>query len=102
MSEELSGRDKDTKKQERRERIRESSYNREYERCVTEEIPVYLGSENARERKMMTRFRCGNEERERTGIGRKEKRGGAGCAARRVRRSNICGAEKYYAKTEGR
>jgi hypothetical protein len=38
MSGELSKRDKDTDKQERRDRIRESSYNREYE-SVTEEIP---------------------------------------------------------------
>jgi hypothetical protein len=51
-------------KQERRERIRESTYNREYERCMAEDVPLYLGRESARERKMMTRFRCGNEERE--------------------------------------
>jgi hypothetical protein len=38
MSAELSERDKDTDKQERRERIRESRYNREYERCMMEEI----------------------------------------------------------------
>jgi hypothetical protein len=31
---------------------------------MTEEIPEYLGRESARERKMMARFRCGNEERE--------------------------------------
>jgi hypothetical protein len=31
---------------------------------MTEEIPEYLGRENTRERKMMARFRCGNEERE--------------------------------------
>jgi hypothetical protein len=31
---------------------------------VTEEIPQYLGRESATERKTMTRFRCGNEERE--------------------------------------
>jgi hypothetical protein len=37
---------------------------REYERCMTEEIPEYLGRESARERKMMARFTCGNEERE--------------------------------------
>jgi hypothetical protein len=48
----------------RRERIRESRYNREYERCVAEDVPVYLGKERAKERKMMARFRCGNEERE--------------------------------------
>jgi hypothetical protein len=35
---EQSERNKDTDKQERRERIRESRYNREYERCMTEEI----------------------------------------------------------------
>ncbi|KAH0812546.1 hypothetical protein GEV33_010243 [Tenebrio molitor] len=39
----LSQRDKDTAKQERRERIKESRYNRKYERCMTED---------ARERKM--------------------------------------------------
>jgi hypothetical protein len=51
MNVELSERDKDTHKQERRERIKESKYNKEYERCMTEE------------RKIMVRFRCGNEER---------------------------------------
>jgi hypothetical protein len=64
MCAELSERDRDTDKQERRERIREARYNREYERCVTEEVPVYLGRESTKERKMMARFRCGNEERE--------------------------------------
>jgi hypothetical protein len=32
-----------THKQERRERIKESRYNREYERCMIEEILEYLG-----------------------------------------------------------
>ncbi|KAH0811711.1 hypothetical protein GEV33_011080 [Tenebrio molitor] len=64
MCAELSERDRDTDKQERRERIREARYNREYERCVTEDVPVYLGRESTKERKMMARFRCGNEERE--------------------------------------
>jgi hypothetical protein len=36
---ELSERDKDTDKQERRERFKESRYNRNYERCMIEEIP---------------------------------------------------------------
>jgi hypothetical protein len=36
---ELGERHKDTDKQKRRERIEESRYNREYERCTTEEIP---------------------------------------------------------------
>jgi hypothetical protein len=31
---------------------------------MIKEIPEYLGRESARERKMMARFRCGNEERE--------------------------------------
>jgi hypothetical protein len=64
MNVELSERDKDTDKQERRERIKESRYNREYETCMTEEIPEYLWRESPKERKMMARFRCGNEERE--------------------------------------
>jgi hypothetical protein len=51
MNVELSERDKDTDNQERRERI-----NREYEKCLT-------GRKSAKERKMMARFRCGNEER---------------------------------------
>jgi hypothetical protein len=34
--------DKDTDKQERRERIKGSRYNREYERYMTKEIPQYL------------------------------------------------------------
>jgi hypothetical protein len=37
MNVELDERDKDANKQERRERIKESRYNRE--RCMTEEIP---------------------------------------------------------------
>jgi hypothetical protein len=43
---ELSERDKDTDKQERRERIKEG--------CMTE----YLGRESAKERKIMAKFRC--------------------------------------------
>jgi hypothetical protein len=64
MNVELSERDKDIDKQERREKIKESRYNREYTRCMTEEIPEYLGKKSAKERKMMARFRCGNEETE--------------------------------------
>jgi hypothetical protein len=56
--------DKDTDKQERQEKIKESRYNREYKRCMTEEIPEYLGRESVKERKMMARYRCGNEKRE--------------------------------------
>jgi uncharacterized LabA/DUF88 family protein len=51
MNVELSERNKDRDKQERRERIKESRYNKEYERWMTEEIPEYLGRESARERR---------------------------------------------------
>jgi hypothetical protein len=64
MCAELSERDRDTDKQKGRERISDSRYNREYERCMTEDVPVCLGRESAKGRKMMARFRCGNEERE--------------------------------------
>jgi hypothetical protein len=53
MKEELSERDKDTDKQERKERIKES--NRKNER--------YLGREDVKERKTMARFRCGKREK---------------------------------------
>jgi hypothetical protein len=33
-------------------------------RVTIEDVPVYLRRKSAKERKMMTRFRCGNEERE--------------------------------------
>jgi hypothetical protein len=75
MNVELNKREKDNDKQERRERLKESRYNSEYERCMTKEIPGYLGRESARERKMMPRFRCGNEKREnRYWMERKERR----------------------------
>jgi hypothetical protein len=63
MTVEPSEGDKDTDKQKRRERIKNSD-TIESMRGVAEEIPGYLGRESARERKMMARFRCGNEERE--------------------------------------
>jgi methyl coenzyme M reductase subunit C-like uncharacterized protein (methanogenesis marker protein 7) len=49
----MKGRKTRTSKKERRE----SRYNREYERCMTEDIPEYLRRESARKRKMMGRFR---------------------------------------------
>jgi hypothetical protein len=70
MNAKLSERDNDTDKQERRERIKKSRYNRKRERCTTEEIPECLGMKSRRERKIMAKFRCG---REKTGIGRKVK-----------------------------
>jgi hypothetical protein len=51
----LNERDKDTDKQERRERIKETRYNKKYKRCMTEEIQEYLGRESAKEGKMMER-----------------------------------------------
>jgi hypothetical protein len=42
----------------------ESKYNRKYDRCMTEEIPEYLGRECAKERRMMARFRCKTQEKE--------------------------------------
>ncbi|KAH0817158.1 hypothetical protein GEV33_005633 [Tenebrio molitor] len=44
----------------------------------------------------------GNEERERTGMGRKEKREGAGGDARTVRRSNTCGEMRERERRERR
>jgi hypothetical protein len=79
MNAELSERDRDTDKQERRERIKESRYNREYERCMTEEIRSTWGEKSARGRKTMARFKC--EQRAK----RKERKEGVGCATRRER-----------------
>jgi hypothetical protein len=61
MNVELSERDKNTDKQEKRERIKESRYNRKHKRCMTEKILEYLNRECARKRKMMARFRCGSD-----------------------------------------
>jgi hypothetical protein len=55
MNVELSERDK----QERRERIKESRYNKVYNRGNS---GVPRERECKREKKRMTRFRCGNEE----------------------------------------
>jgi hypothetical protein len=84
MNVRLSERDKDTSKQERRERIKESRYNRKYEGCLTEEIPEFLGR-GAKERKMMARFRCRNAERKQVLDERREKKS-AECAMRRDNR----------------
>ncbi|KAJ3621414.1 hypothetical protein MTP99_003545 [Tenebrio molitor] len=64
MNVELTEKDKDTDKQENKERIKKSRYNRERERCMMEEIPEYLG-------------------REKTGIGWKERKEGAECARKK-------------------
>jgi hypothetical protein len=55
---------------------------------MTEGIPEYLGRESVRERKMMARFRCGNEKREnRYWMEGEEKC--AECGMRRERQLNI-------------
>lgn len=63
LTEELKMRDRDVEMQERLERIRESRYHRNYEKLMTKERPKYLERENAKERRMVARFRCGNEEK---------------------------------------
>jgi hypothetical protein len=55
---------------------------------VTEEIPEYLARESATERKMMARFRCGNEERD----NRMERRCRM-CYEERERQLSICGMD---------
>jgi hypothetical protein len=100
MNVKLSEGDKDTDKQERRESIKESRYNWEYERCMTEEIPECLGRESARERKLMARFRCGNEEREKR-YWMEERKEGADCAMRRERQSRTCGMREREGKERG-
>ncbi|KAJ3656992.1 hypothetical protein Zmor_016028 [Zophobas morio] len=64
MKEELSVRDKDMDKQERRSRISESRYNAEYRKIVKDEVRKYTHRESIKEKRMMARFRCGNEEKE--------------------------------------
>ncbi|KAH0816956.1 hypothetical protein GEV33_005835 [Tenebrio molitor] len=64
MTDELVQRDRDVQVQERRTRIRESRYSGKYEKIITEELPKYLGRESRKERVIIARFRCGNEERE--------------------------------------
>jgi hypothetical protein len=59
MNVELSERDTNTDKQKEGK----ESKNPDTTGRMKEEIPEYLGRESARERKMMARFRCGNEER---------------------------------------
>jgi hypothetical protein len=50
-------------KRKRRERIKESRCNRKCERSMTGNSGVPGERESRKERKMMERFRCGNEER---------------------------------------
>jgi hypothetical protein len=68
---------------------KESMYNGEYEGCMTE----YLGRESARERKMMARFRCGNEERQNRYWMEGEERRCRMCYEERERQSSTCGMD---------
>jgi hypothetical protein len=47
---EVNERDKDTDKEERRERIKGFRYSREYERSMTEGIPEFLGRERVQKK----------------------------------------------------
>jgi hypothetical protein len=77
MNVQLSERDKDTDKQERRERIKESRYNK---RCVWKRKLRSIWGERVQEKEKWWR---GNEERENSA--RKEREEGAECAMRRER-----------------
>lgn len=49
----------------KREKIENSRYNEVYKKIQTEEIPEYLRRKRGRkDRRMIARFRCGNETRE--------------------------------------
>jgi hypothetical protein len=61
-------------------------YNGKYEKIITEELPKYLGRESRKERVIIARFRCGNEERERINIGMRIGLECAGCVEKKRRR----------------
>ncbi|XP_043597443.1 uncharacterized protein LOC122574209 [Bombus pyrosoma] len=51
-----------TEAEERGERIRESKYNIHYRKIAKEELPKYLeGRMKWKDRKILARFKCGNE-----------------------------------------
>lgn len=56
-------------KEEGSERIKESRYNRNYDKgtFMTEKIPLYLERKNSKGKKIMPRFRCGRK-RDQIGI----------------------------------
>ncbi|KAJ3652136.1 hypothetical protein Zmor_018127 [Zophobas morio] len=64
MKQELSVRDKDIDKQERKSRISEPRYNAEYRKIVKDEVPKYTERESIKEERMIVKFWCGNEEKE--------------------------------------
>ncbi|KAK4879041.1 hypothetical protein RN001_007187 [Aquatica leii] len=63
--EEIIRRDRDIEKQERWTKIKESRYNRNYKDIKDEGVPEYLKDsviKSNKKKKMVARFRCGNEE----------------------------------------
>ncbi|KAJ3629633.1 hypothetical protein MTP99_014013 [Tenebrio molitor] len=88
---ELRERDKDTDNEERKERIKESRYNREYERCMRKFRSTWGERVQVKE-KLMVSVDVGTR-REKPGSGRKERKEGAECAMRRDRQLNTCGMD---------
>jgi hypothetical protein len=68
---------------------------------MIEEIPEYLGRESARERKMMVRFRRGNEERENRYWMEREERRCRLCYEERDRQWSTCGMDVVKLEREG-
>lgn len=58
---EIIQRDQDIQKQEQENKINKSKYNPEYKNIKTLSIPRYLKDEN-KKKKLIARYRCGNEE----------------------------------------
>jgi hypothetical protein len=85
---------KGTKTQTSKKEGKESRCNRKYGKCMTEEIPKYLGRERARERKMMARLRCGNGERENKYWMEGEERRRRMCYEERERQLSTCGCSE--------
>ncbi|XP_070167776.1 uncharacterized protein [Polyergus mexicanus] len=61
----IIGKIREKEKAERRKKIEESTYNREYKKIIKEERAEYLSKRmKQKDRKTIARFRCGNEARE--------------------------------------
>jgi hypothetical protein len=95
MNVELNERDKDTDKQERRERIKK--YNRGSMRGVWQRKFGSTWEERVQEKEKWWRDLDVGTRREKTDREWKERKEGAECAMRRERNG-----EKYWMKTEGR
>ncbi|KAK5640948.1 hypothetical protein RI129_009495 [Pyrocoelia pectoralis] len=63
ITSEIVRRDEDVQTQERRMKIREGRFNEKYKVLVTEDLPRYLnGMGNIQSKRIVARFRVGNEE----------------------------------------